>query len=281
MEHAARQLIHVRNFIENHVWAMTEDAYMAMVEIIENHLTGKGAEIYAAISRLSGKQSESAFEMLDNVAVVPINGTIVPRGSMMADVSAASSPASIQSAFNAAMASDADVVVMDINSPGGTAQGIEETADLIYNSRKNSDKLVLAYSNGMMASGAMWLGAQADEVITSPDATVGSVGVITKVTDTTRKERNEGIDTHVIRSGPNKQIGAGPVTQSQLDVMKGIADQFFGSFVGAMERGRGKKMNDDVKTGRVYLGKQAMDAGLVDRTSTFNDLINTYRKRKQ
>lgn len=258
---------------------MMERDYLAMLEIVENHIEGNGAAIYTAVSRLGGGKPRSEVEMIDNIAVVPISGTIVPMGSMMEEISSATSPSSIQRSFLQAMESDADVVVLDINSPGGAAVGIEETGDLIYNARKASDKLVLAFSSGTMASAAYWIGSQADAIISTKDATVGSVGVIATVVDESRKEKNEGIDRHVIRSGPNKQIGNGPVTESQLDVLRSKRDMIFNSFVSSIERSR-SKLSDDVKTGRDYLGAQALKEGIVDANMTFSELINQYRKKK-
>jgi membrane-bound ClpP family serine protease len=66
-------------------------------------------------------------------------------------------------------------VVIDVDSPGGSVDGVAELFDQIYSAR--GSKPITAISNTLMASAAYWIGTAADELVVSPSGQVGSVGV--------------------------------------------------------------------------------------------------------
>lgn len=272
-DHIPHSLIHVRQYLYNHPWALRPDMLEAIAEIVENHATGQVDA--AMVSRFQSNPTPMTVER--GIAIVPVEGVIARKMSLMSAMSGGSSQAQIQRDFNSAMKSSADTVALLFDSPGGDAQGVEETADLIYSARAES-KLVIGCVMGQCCSAAYWLASQCDMIMASKDSLVGSIGVITKVTDTSRMEKNAGIDTHVIRSGVNKSVGTGPVTDSQLDQIREIAAQMFSSFTAGVERGRDMKLSKDVLSGRIYTGAGAMEAGLVDEIGGMESLFAKYGK---
>ena len=66
-------------------------------------------------------------------------------------------------------------IVLDIDSPGGDVDGIDELASEIYQARKQ--KPITAVSNCLCASAAYYLASQASEIIASPSSLTGSIGV--------------------------------------------------------------------------------------------------------
>jgi len=69
------------------------------------------------------------------------------------------------------------VMVMHVDSPGGYVAGVRETRRAIARAQEQGI-YVIAYVSGMAASAALWLAAAADEVVLSPLAQAGSVGVV-------------------------------------------------------------------------------------------------------
>jgi len=71
-------------------------------------------------------------------------------------------------------------IVLHIDSPGGTVDGTEALANII----RNTNKPVVAFADGLMASAALWIGSAANEIIASTDTDeIGSVGVIMRFAD--------------------------------------------------------------------------------------------------
>ncbi len=108
------------------------------------------------------------------VAVVPLVGVI---GKGLSSLEKALGGVDLNDFTKAFKAMEADPQVSEIwlyvNSPGGTATGVEEAAELV----RNSTKPTATYSDQIMASAGYYIGAAADRVIVAPSAIVGSIGV--------------------------------------------------------------------------------------------------------
>jgi ClpP class serine protease len=85
----------------------------------------------------------------------------------------------------AAQLADADAnpnvnsILLHIDSPGGTITGLPELAAKI----REVSKPVVAYTEGTAASAAYWVASQADNVLLSESAEVGSIGVYVALLD--------------------------------------------------------------------------------------------------
>jgi signal peptide peptidase SppA len=267
------KLQRIQNLVFNQPWAIEEGYLQIIAEVVCSHLEGKTPE---AAANLQNQSKSSEVKIENGVAVVPIFGVMMRRASMFDAMSGAQSDARIKNNFGAAMASDAKTVICHFDSPGGDAIGSEEMGDMIFDAAQNSDKTIISYTDRMMCSRAYWMASQANEVVASPDAIVGSIGVIARIMDTSRLEKNTGLDSVVLRSGPNKAPGNGPITDAQLEPLRELLAEYFDSFVGAVQRGRNMTLTPDVKSGRTYSGAAALRSGLVDKTMTLDALIATY-----
>lgn len=264
-------LPHVRDCVFGQPWAIHEPALKAIADIVENHITGTANP---AASGLKNESAKKEVTMVGNMAVVPIHGTIMQRASLFTEISGATTYGAILRNLQTAMDGPAKIVLLDVDSTGGEAFGCEAAADAIYAMRGR--KLMLAFTDRFMASGAYWLAAQADLVFSTPDAEVGSIGVLAKVPDTSRMEKNLGVDHRVVRSGPNKAIGHGPVTEEQLQQVREQVEQIANSFWASVSRARGIELTSEIKSGRTWTGQNAVTQGLVDETMTFPELVKRY-----
>ena len=80
----------------------------------------------------------------------------------------------------AAVAAGERVVVLHVDSPGGYVAGIRETRRAIAHARA-AGVYVVAYVSGSAASAALWVASAADEIVASPTAMLGSVGVVVTI----------------------------------------------------------------------------------------------------
>src|SRR5690606_22898690 len=93
-------------------------------------------------------------------------------------------------------------IILNMDSPGGEANGINELGDMIFAAR--GKKPIKAYAGGTIASGAYWLGSAAAELVIDATALVGSIGVVVEVVT---REAREGEKRYTITSSnaPNKR----------------------------------------------------------------------------
>jgi len=184
--------------------------------------------------------------------------------------------------------SSTGLIVIVVDSPGGTYAMTPETATMITEGR--SRKPIVAYigGNGLAASGAFWVCTAAASVYATPSARgVGSIGALMLHVEQSRMLEEAGITTEIIRRPPGK---ARPNALEQLDdqtrtLMQREVDDIYAEFVAAIVRQRKVKLSTVVGTdGRTFSTKDAVRLGLIDGTAswpTFIDQLsnNTARAR--
>ncbi len=219
------------------------------------------------------------------VHVLNLHGTIMPRAGMMSRMSGAATLDQFQKAFSAAAAdATAQAIVIDVDSPGGIVDFVQETADMIYAARR-PNRPIIAVANTTMASAAYWIGAAADEIVATPSGLVGSIGVYSMHDDISGALERQGVKRTLIKSGPRKAEGmAGPLDAAALKHRQELAAATYEDFTTAIAQYRNVPVSV-VRTdpesgaaahfggGRAYHPKEALRLGLIDRIATFEDTL--------
>ena len=91
-------------------------------------------------------------------------------------------------------------ILLDIESGGGSVNGVSDTGNLISMINDNV-KPVTAFTDGLMASAAYWLGSSAGDVYSSKTSVVGSIGVISTHMEISAMLKKEGVGVTVMRAG--------------------------------------------------------------------------------
>lgn len=211
------------------------------------------------------------------VAQISIIGSITRRSSMWSDYfGGASVEATLAALRNVAADPDVKTVLLNIDSPGGTVDGLPELAAEIRTLRES--KHIVALANSLAASAAYWLAAQADEVVATPEALVGSIGVFTAHMDYSALMERMGVKTTYIHAGKYK-VEANPdepLTDEARQHLQGIVDEAYGLFVNDVAKGRGVSaatVRSDYGEGRVLTAKDAKAAGLIDRIAGYHETV--------
>ena len=226
-------------------------------------------DVELAIGRPLNNNAEKPYQVLNGVAVIPVMGSIAKRGSMFSEVSGLTSYEAIQRNLRQAE-TDPEVVaaLLNIDSPGGTANGTATAAEAIR--RFATVKPIGAWTDGMMTSAAQWLGAATGDVQIGNDTTeLGSIGVISRHVDVSKAEEMDGIKTTVL-------------TAEHQGVLQERLDYLYSAFVNAMAEYRGKSPEQVLATmadGRIFTGRQAIDVGLADGMMGFDEMISRMRDR--
>jgi protease-4 len=157
-------------------------------------------------------------------------------------------------------------VILYINSPGGTTAGAEA---LYLSIRKLAEKKPVAAVFGTMATSAAYLaGIAADHIVARGNSITGSVGVILQWAEVSELLNKLGVRMEEIRSGPLKAVPS-PFTPTDPGG-RGLAEEMVNEsrdwFVGLVSERRPKvtAVIDEVKSGRIYTGRQALQIGLID-----------------
>jgi signal peptide peptidase SppA len=266
--------------ILNSPWAMEPRKHEQIVAIYSAYIRGDKIDI-AAIEAQIGKplqNEEQGYQIIDGVAVIPVQGVIAKRMNLFSRISGGVSTQLVSRDLHAALAdSRVHAIMLDIDSPGGTVDGTQGLAAEAFAAR--AQKPIVAYADGMMTSGAYWIGSACEEVYISGDTVItGSIGVATQHADVSKANEKYGVTVTDIYAGKYKRIASEnkPLSDEGRAAMQEIVDQLYSVFVNDVARNRGVDTDAVLKNmadGRLFVGRPAIQAGLVDGVSTFHALI--------
>jgi hypothetical protein len=163
-------------------------------------------------------------------------------------------------------------ILLNIDSPGGEANGISELAAMIRAGA--SIKPIVAYVGNQAASAGYWLASAANEIVISDTAMLGSIGVIMAMK--TRDDRpGERSYTFVSSVSPNKALN--PDTEIGRSGIQKIIDDLADVFVGAVAEYRGvtpEAVAKDFGGGSMLTGRNAVSMNMADRIGSFEGVLS-------
>ncbi len=219
------------------------------------------------------------YELLDGgIAVIPIAGALSKADRWW---SLGSSYKAIGNQIRQAL-EDAAVrhILLDVDSPGGDAAGVQELASII--AAANLVKPVYAWADGQCCSAAYWLASAARTLTVNPATEVGSIGVVGIHLEITKAAESAGYTFTVIRSGKEKAFGNSyeRLSPDALASIQGRFDGLYALFIQgvAANRGLDAAQAGNWAEGRVFLAADALAAGLVDRLQNRDDFIASIRE---
>lgn len=221
--------------------------------------------------------------MRDGVAVIPVTGPIVRYAGMFSRISGATSTETLARDFTMAMESkEVRSILLNIDSPGGAANGINELAAMIRSARDTGDKSIHAYVGGHGASAAYWLASAAERITVDPSALVGSIGVVAAYTDDAGLQEKTGIKRIEIVSSGAARKRPDLTTDEGKAQIQAMVDALEQVFVGAVADNRGLSRDQVLAhEGGILVGQQAIDGGLADALGSFEAAISDLSARER
>ncbi len=263
-------------------WAICPEKLSEIRNIYQAHMRGPKIDwkaMEAQVLLMSGGKPEEPYQVMNGVAVIPVKGVLTKGMSFFSFLFGGSSMKQIGMAFDAAL-NDPLVksILLDIDSPGGTVDGTDELAEQIFQAR--GQKPIIAYTDGTMTSAAYWIASAADEIYISGDTVMsGSIGVVATHIDQSRLDEAMGEKWTEITAGRYKRIASShkPLTSEGALYIQDQVDYLYSAFVNVVARNRGVEPQEalSMADGKVFIGKQAIEVGLVDGVEAFSDLINS------
>lgn len=259
-------------------WAIQPEKLREIQAIYSAHFRGEKIDIEAIEARLGRPlaNEQQDYEVRDGgVAVLPISGVISNKANMFTRVSGGASAQLLQQQVES-MRADPMVrsVVLDLDTPGGNVLGIPALAESIR--ALAAEKPTVACCTGTMASAGYWVGSAANAVyISGLTDYVGSIGV---VASHTYDPRSAAKQTTELTAGKYKRMGSenAPLTAEGKAYIQAQVDEIYRVFVETVAQNRkvsADQVLEHMADGRIFIGQQAIDAGLVDGVSTVDAMV--------
>ena len=174
---------------------------------------------------------------------------------------------------------DVKAVVFRVNSPGGSADASEQ----IWHAMKMlQDKgLPVVVSMGdYAASGGYYISCNADYIYAEPTTLTGSIGIFGTVPNLSKIREKIGLDVDAVSTNKHSGLNVNAIYKGmnpqEMALMQNMVERGYDLFTRRCAAGR-DMTQDEIKKigeGRVWLGKDALEIGLVDSLGNINDAID-------
>ncbi len=208
----------------------------------------------------------------EKIAIIRIQGTISSQEAFVPTAQA--EPKTIIGLLEKAEEDPSiKAVVLEINSPGGSAVASDELASKV----KEMNKTTVAWIGDLGASGAYWVASASDAVVAHPLSLTCSIGAYTLLSDWSGFFEEYNINYTIVKSGELKDIGSmyREMTPQEKQIFQNMVDTVFEEFVSEVKENRGltDAQVQIISDGRPCLGKDAVAYGLADYTGSEEDAI--------
>jgi len=155
-----------------------------------------------------------------------------------------------------------EALVIRLESPGGAIAASQE----IYSLIADFDLPVVISLGDMAASGGYYVSSAADAIVAQPGSITGSIGVISTFIDPEGLFEMIGLEREIITSGEHKDMFSRMLTEEEREKMQTFSDEAYNQFIADVAAGRGMEEEEvqELATGEIFLGSQALEYGLVD-----------------
>lgn len=236
--------------------------------------------IYAVASLFAFFTVGKEDGFVDRIAVVPLEGVIVTTdntdtffsggvvfsGAFVEELNLLDSDAKVKG------------IIIEIDSPGGTAVASKEIADAI----KNLNKTNYAVIRGVGASGAYWAASASDKIFASSLSITGSIGVIASYLQFSELFEKYGIEYERLVAGEKKDLGSPfrDLDKKEREILQKKLDLMHEIFIQEVAENRGLNVSyiNELADGEFYLGQEALDLGLVDVLGNREDAVEIMKE---
>ncbi|MBL8955608.1 MAG: protease SohB [Myxococcaceae bacterium] len=182
----------------------------------------------------------------------------------------------------AAVAGENDEVVVKIESPGGGVPHYGLAAAQLVRLRDRKIK-VTACIDRVAASGGYLMACVADQVVAAPFAIIGSIGVVAQIPNIHKLLKKHDVDVQEMTAGEFKRTLTlvGEVTEKKKQKVQEQLEETHHLFKDFVHTHRPKLDLEKVATGEYWLGRRALELGLVDTLNTSDDYLMARTKDAQ
>jgi protease-4 len=169
-------------------------------------------------------------------------------------------------------------VVFRVNSPGGSADASEQIWHAIRTLQEKGLPVVVSMGD-YAASGGYYISCSADYIYAEPTTLTGSIGIFGTVPNLNQLRDKVGLDVDGVSTNQHSGLFTNALykgmDEKEFALMQAMVERGYDLFTTRCAEGRGMTQ-DSIKAigeGRVWLGKDAMEIGLVDELGNINSAI--------
>jgi signal peptide peptidase SppA len=167
-------------------------------------------------------------------------------------------------------------ILLDVNSPGGSVIGLQETRDAVIAARQG--KPLVSCIDLIGASAAYGLAVGANAVFASTSAIIGSIGTIATYSNVSGLLAQLGVKVEHMTGGDLKAAGTPfrDMTRAERDFLQGRVDMFSSAFRAWVQQNR-PAVDASSMRGQWFTGAESLHLGLIDQVGSKADALAALR----
>ncbi len=253
-----------------------------------------------AISSYTNDQQNIGFDLIkgdegsdNSIFILEVNGPIIQNESSINDLVGLNviSPSKVQKKLELILKINPKVLIVSINSPGGTVSASNELYNYFLDFKNKSGAKLIFHSSELLASGGYWSSLAGEKIYTNYGAIVGSIGVKGPDWIYFNKpkllssgflgrtiEVENGIEVYSTNAGKSKDLfnSFRKPTNEELSHLNTMVEKINEDFVQLVSKSR-KLESEIVKKeigGLIFNSSQAKENFLIDGEASLNALLN-------
>lgn len=234
----------------------------------EDELIGPGTRPMNAVMDLLMPKEKN--NKAGRIAVVSVVGSIVPGKSRNNPVPLpllggpmAGSDTVVAALKRAKNDKQTKAIVVYVNSGGGSAMA----SDLMHREIATSEKPVVVVMGEYAASGGYYLATHAKHIVAAPYTLTGSIGVVSGKPVMTEFNKRHGLNPEAVgRPTALKYSSSQAFSENERQGVEKAIAEVYDRFITRVAEGREmtKERVNELGRGRIWIGKDALEHGLVD-----------------
>ncbi|MEG0562443.1 MAG: signal peptide peptidase SppA, partial [Cetobacterium sp.] len=166
-------------------------------------------------------------------------------------------------------------VILRVNSPGGSALA----SDIIYNSIKKMSKPVYVSIGSVAASGGYYISTAATKIFANKDSITGSIGVVSLIPNFKKLSEKVGVNFEEVSLGKFSDLYSltADMTPEKKEKIYKSNLKVYNEFLNKVAYGRNLPLSEveKIAQGKIWLGEEAINIGLVNSIGGINTTIKT------
>ena len=217
----------------------------------------------------------STDSSIDKIAVVYIEGVIVDGWG---DDGKSVGGDEVASRIREIRKNDSyKAIILRVNTPGGSVSGAESILSEISEAKEGGLPIIVSMGS-VAASGGYWISMSSDQIFASEQTITGSIGVFGLIPNLKQMSENFGLQWDVVKTHNSSDIMgiSRPKSDMEIEVIQSHVERIYDRFINLVSINRDLNVTavDKIAQGRVWMGVDAIDNGLVDQEGGLFDAID-------
>ena len=234
------------------------------------------------------------------IATLSLDGPIIKNSNLLINhnIYQTINPEDVKKSLNKLQLLNPDILIIKLNSPGGTVTATASLENILNKFKKNNDTKIYFFTEDLLASGGYWIATVGDRIYAQYGSIIGSIGVtgpswyyynkpssISSGAFGNSIETQNGIEIFTQNAGNYKDL-YNPFrkpSKKELDHLQSIVEDIYVDFINKVSSSR-KIETDTIKNeigGLIYSSKQAKNIFLIDDIKNFDELIDRIVKEEE